>query len=242
MDQLKETKLNSDSIKCQNSNLDYSCGLFNFRPKCLQPLAKKQIFLLVFCLTSVMQGMYFTYIVSVLTTIEKLYQLPSRTTGFIISSVELGQLAGSLSLTYFGGKCHRPRWIGFGILLFAGANLLCSSPHFLLPSDLETTSSSSSSSLTNKLNELAKDEFLIKEKLCSIDSSNLFETDFKKQTKCKDNNEQKSKITFLVTCIFFTSSILVGLGTTTVNTLGIPFIDDNVAAKESPLYFGNFGF
>lgn len=99
------SKLNSTcSIETKTENLDYSCGILNFRPKWLQKLARKQIFLLIFCLTSVFQGMYFTYIVSVLTTIEKLYQLPSRTTGFIISSVEIGQISGSLSLSYFGGK------------------------------------------------------------------------------------------------------------------------------------------
>lgn len=248
---------NSSSIELKNNqndidDLDYSCGLLNFRPKWLQKLAKKQIFLLIFCLTSVFQGMYFTYIVSVLTTIEKLYQLNSRTTGFIISSVEIGQITGSLSLTYFGGKGDRPKWIGFGILLFAFGNMLCSSPHFLLPSELERSiitreSSISNSNLTESLvlnkEQLFKEEFLAKEKLC-LKMDNLNSKDHPSLSKCKDSNEQnkKNKITLLVTIIFTTAAILVGFGTTAVNTLGIPYIDDNVAAKESPLYFGNFQF
>ena len=251
------SRLNNSSLirgHRPDDHLDYSCGLFAFRPKWLQRLARKQIFLLIFCLTSVLQGMYFTYIVSVITTIEKLYHLPSRTTGFIIASVEIGQISGSLTLAYFGGKSHRPRWIGFGILLFAFANLLCSSPHFLLPTELERSGLAAgrpvSSNLTSLASErLAKGEFFAKEKLCAARSDGFLDGIFKKslpdrpnqKVKCNENNEQttsKNKITFLATCIFFTAAILVGFGTTAVNTLGIPYIDDNVENKESPFYFG----
>lgn len=233
-------------------SLDYSCGIFNFRPKWLQKFARKQVFLLVFCLTSVLQGCYFTYIVSVLTTIEKLYQLPSRTTGFIISSVEIGQISGSLSLTYFGTKGgHRPRMIAAGILLFAFANLLCSSPHFFLPSDLESSTLTSRLVNENRTNreQLTRDELLANDKLCSVKDANVFGSlfgtsspDVRLRNRCEGSNEQtnKNKITFFATCIFFTAAILVGFGTTAVNTLGIPYIDDNVAPKESPLYFGKF--
>jgi len=238
------SRLNKSSLLDKKvENLDHSCGLFNFRPKWLQSLARKQIFLVVFCMTSVLQGMYFTYIVSVLTTIEKLYQLPSRTTGFLISSVEIGQISGSLSLTYLGSRGgHRPRMIAAGILLFAFANLLCSSPHFFLPSDLERsalTNRQLDGNLSNK-EQLIKDEFLAKDKLCSVDSlDNVLKSDRVLDSKCNDSNEQKNKnkITFFATCIFFTAAICVGFGTTAVSTLGISYIDDNVESKESPLYF-----
>lgn len=46
-----------------------------------------------------------------------------------------------------------------------------------------------------------------------------------------------SKINTVVFAIFFVSLLGVGMGQTAVNTLGIPYIDDNVASRESPLYF-----
>ena len=49
-----------------------------------------------------------------------------------------------------------------------------------------------------------------------------------------------SKITTIVLAIFFISLLGVGMGQTAVCTLGIPYIDDNVTSRESPLYFGNF--
>lgn len=110
---------------------DDSCGLFSLKPRWMQSLANKKVFLAVFCLTSVLQGMYYTYFVSVLTTIEKLYQIQSKTTGLIMSATEVGQIGGALLLTYYGGQGHRPKWIACGMLVFAAAALFCATPHFL---------------------------------------------------------------------------------------------------------------
>ena len=46
--------------------------------------------------------------------------------------------------------------------------------------------------------------------------------------------------TRVVLAIFFISLLGVGMGQTAVCTLGIPYIDDNVASCESPLYFGEY--
>lgn len=47
-----------------------------------------------------------------------------------------------------------------------------------------------------------------------------------------------SQITSAVLAIFFLSLLGVGVGQTAVSTLGIPYIDDNVASRESPIYIG----
>lgn len=108
------------------------CGLGScYSPGWMQSLASKQMFLAIFCLACVLQGMFYTYFVSVLTTIEKLFQIQSKTTGIIMSATEIGQIGGSLLLTYYGGQGHRPKWIGWGMVLFAASSFLCSLPHFL---------------------------------------------------------------------------------------------------------------
>lgn len=48
--------------------------------------------------------------------------------------------------------------------------------------------------------------------------------------------EAHSQITSVVLAIFFVSLLGVGIGQTAVSTLGIPYIDDNVASRESPIY------
>lgn len=79
----------------------------------------------------VLQGMYYTYFVSVITTIEKLFQIQSKTTGIIMSATEIGQIGSSLLLTYYGGQGHRPKWIAWGMILFAVSSFTCSLPHFI---------------------------------------------------------------------------------------------------------------
>jgi hypothetical protein len=41
-----------------------------------------------------------------------------------------------------------------------------------------------------------------------------------------------------VLAFFFLSLLGIGMGRTAVETLGIPYMDDNVANRESPTYFG----
>lgn len=51
--------------------------------------------------------------------------------------------------------------------------------------------------------------------------------------------EAHSQIRNVILGIFFLSLLFVGIGQTAVSTLGIPYIDDNVASKESAVYIGN---
>lgn len=50
--------------------------------------------------------------------------------------------------------------------------------------------------------------------------------------------EAHSHIRNIILGIFFFSLLFVGIGQTAVSTLGIPYIDDNVASKESAVYIG----
>lgn len=250
---------------------EYSCGLCSIRPNWLQRFANKQTFLTIFCLTSILQGMYYTYFVSVLTTIEKLYQIQSKTTGIIMSATEIGQIGGALLLTYYGGQGHRPRWIACGMLVFALASVLCSTPHYLFGGQAAGAGSlhehTFANGTTNQM--MAGGGPIVADfsaKLCSrfnasslpqlvADSldrgghdklpanqdelvSHALAVTF--PSKCDDPNltANQTKVTQTVLTIFFASLFLIGIGSTAVNTLGIPYIDDNVAPRESPLYFG----
>lgn len=112
------------------------CGLFGCRPKWARNFASTNIFMVVFLLAYILQGMYMTYFVSVITTIEKLFQIKSKTTGFLLSASEMGQISTAMLLTYFAGRGHRPRWIACGMVLFSIAAFACSLPHFIFGKQL----------------------------------------------------------------------------------------------------------
>lgn len=112
------------------------CGLFGCKPKWARSLASTHMFMVVFLLAYILQGMYMTYFVSVITTIEKLFQIKSKTTGFLLSASEMGQISTAMLLTYFAGRGHRPRWIACGMVLFSIAAFACALPHFIFGNEL----------------------------------------------------------------------------------------------------------
>lgn len=235
------------------------CGLGPcFSPAWLQPFASKQMFLAVFCLACVLQGMFYTYFVSVLTTIEKLFQIQSKTTGIIMSATEMGQIGGALLLTYYGGQGHRPKWIGWGMVLFGASAALCSLPHFMFWRTKPNTASSSSlsSMLSPDLQSglslaepmepslLSGPQQLEMDLICrQVENANLSFgpqiSELERNEQCAKSSEQQaiSRTTTVVLAFFFLSLLGIGMGRTAVETLGIPYMDDNVANRESPTYF-----
>ncbi|XP_002026513.2 solute carrier organic anion transporter family member 3A1 [Drosophila persimilis] len=221
-----------------------SCGLFGCRPRWARRFASTHVFMVVFLLAYILQGMYMTYFVSVITTIEKLFQIKSKTTGFLLSASEMGQICTAMLLTYFAGRGHRPRWIACGMVLFSIAAFACALPHFIFGEQLMHSSvilqqqqqvlparSESSSSLMwhNATREM------LNPNLCHLGGNGSLAG-----SECNEERQLEqashSKITVIVLCIFFGSLLSSGIGQTAVATLGIPYIDDNVGSKQSPMY------
>lgn len=227
---------------------DVQCGIGPCRSKWMQIFASKQVFLATFCLSWVLQGMFSTYFVSVITTLEKLFQLQSKTMGIVLSATEIGQIGSSLLLTYYGGQGHRPRWIASSMVLFGVATLACSSPHFLFGHHQYPQAGGAGDSTSDATAAASVDRSFYPSNVC-VDNRGGGKLLPDNQTSpgsvsnsCEDNDhvelqQLQSKNTQIVLAIFFTSLLGVGIGQTAVYTLGIPFIDDNVASRESPLYF-----
>ncbi|KAH0946384.1 hypothetical protein HN011_007180 [Eciton burchellii] len=240
----------SNSLHTEFDDADVSCGWGPCRPHWLQYFATKQAFLVTFCLTWVLQGMYYTYFVSVITTIEKLFQIQSKTTGIIMSATEIGQIGSSLLLTYYGGQGHRPKWIAWGMILFAVSSFTCSIPHFIFGEQLILQNELFSGVEPGADNRGINGTEPIPANLCKFQERNSTLDGWNVSTSIPHTNlakycegdflmEQRiqSKIITVVLAIFFVSLLGVGMGQTAVYTLGIPYIDDNVASRESPLYF-----
>ncbi|XP_060516016.1 solute carrier organic anion transporter family member 74D isoform X2 [Cylas formicarius] len=158
----------------------------------------------------------------------------------IMSATEIGEIGSCLLLTYYGGQGHRPKWIAWGMVLFAVSSFTCSLPHFIYGKQLITA---------NDLTGIIREPNICKAP--NGNSTDYFRNIFNAteyseqmpdiiQTCYEDvvpSHQIHPSVTNIVLAIFFISLLGVGLGQTSVYTLGIPYIDDNVASKESPLYF-----
>ncbi|KAG7249137.1 hypothetical protein CRUP_006547 [Coryphaenoides rupestris] len=153
--------------------------------------------------------------VSVLTTLERRFNLQSADVGVIASSFEIGNLALILFVSYFGAKAHRPRLIGCGGIVMALGALLSALPEFLTNQYeiVETLSSDTGRDVC--LNTSRLEAQLVEDKLCA--------------------NKANTNMMYL---LLIGAQVLLGVGATPVQPLGVSYIDDHVKKKDSSLYIG----
>eukprot|EP00731_Ephydatia_muelleri_P010246 Em0005g832a len=109
------------------------CGIGRFRPKCLQVFATKKFFTFILCVYCLIEGAVTTgFIAVVITSLEKRYQLSSTASSVFFSIFEVAVIVSVVFVTHFGGKGHKPRWLGAGIIVQAAGCLVFALPAFVL--------------------------------------------------------------------------------------------------------------
>lgn len=173
-----------------------------------------KIFLVSECALMLAQGTVGAYLVSVLTTLERRFNLQSADVGVIASSFEIGNLALILFVSYFGAKAHRPRLIGFGGIVMALGAFLSALPEFLTNQYEYKTAEA--------WKEVGRD-------VCS----NLSRREVDDGGSC--GNRANTNMMYL---LLIGAQVLLGIGATPVQPLGVSYIDDHVRKKDSSLYIG----
>ncbi|EHB17808.1 Solute carrier organic anion transporter family member 4A1 [Heterocephalus glaber] len=111
---------------------DTACGWRGFTPECLQVFNTPKGFLFFLCAASFLQGMTVNgFINTVITSIERRYDLHSYQSGLIASSYDIAACLCLTFVSYFGGSGHKPRWLGWGVLLLGAGSLVFALPHFI---------------------------------------------------------------------------------------------------------------
>ncbi|XP_072946988.1 solute carrier organic anion transporter family member 74D-like isoform X2 [Epargyreus clarus] len=215
---VEATPEEQERLATGNNNGSLDCKL----PTPQEPVPRSafhstRVFMLVFLSGWVLQGMFLTYFVSVTTTVEKLFKVESKTTGTLLAATEIGQICTALFLTYLAGRGHRPRWIACMMLVLAVGIIGCVLPHILYGTQLLDVH------LDSNRGGAAP--------VCLIDGNT---------TMCDESQVQstatRSSITAVVIPWLFVCLLVVGVGQTGIATLGIPYVDDNVGSRQSPLY------
>ncbi|KAL6106786.1 slco3a1 [Pungitius sinensis] len=174
-----------------------------------------KIFLVSECALMLAQGTVGAYLVSVLTTLERRFNLQSADVGVIASSFEIGNLALILFVSYFGAKAHRPRLIGCGGIVMALGALLSALPEFLTKQ--------------YKIGKMWRTD--VGRDICSNASSS--EAQLAEDAVC--DNRTNTNMMYL---LLIGAQVLLGIGATPVQPLGVSYIDDHVKKKDSSLYIG----
>ncbi|KAK7086589.1 hypothetical protein SK128_027749 [Halocaridina rubra] len=198
------------------------CGIGPCKPAWLQRFATKEAYMLVYCMVGVVQGLFFTYSVSVISTIEKRFKLTSKQTGILMSGNDIAQIIFALFLAYYGNFGHRPRWLGIGAFFSAASSFTAAMPHLLFgPGEdaIQLASSSRASNISMALNSSAT-----KEELCHFQPS-----------MCDGQSSGESMIGSLI--LLLIAQFFVGISISIFFSLGVSYMDDNINKKSYPLYY-----
>ena len=153
--------------------------------------------------------------VSVLTTLERRFNLQSADVGVIASSFEIGNLALILFVSYFGARAHRPRLIGCGGIVMALGALLSALPEFLTSQ--------------YEVGKMGRND--IGREVCANSSG-------RQAQEAEDTLCQNKANTNMMYLLLIGAQVLLGIGATPVQPLGVSYIDDHVRKKDSSLYIG----
>ncbi|XP_068239487.1 solute carrier organic anion transporter family member 74D-like [Palaemon carinicauda] len=216
----KELEIDDPDMK------DTKCGIGQWEPKWMQRFATKEVYMVFYSIIGLTQGMFFTYTVSVISTIEKRFKLSSKQTGTMLSGNDISQVIFSIILAYYGNYGHRPRWMAIGVLCSALSCFLAAIPHFIYGPGLEairvmqtTTSSVNGSSLF---------EGKQKEELCRTEDDIA--------DPCSDSDGGGESYVGPVVLLFI-SQFMVGITVSLFYTLGVTYLDDNINKKKTPMYY-----
>ena len=209
----QENRRSKAEAKLEDNDDDYDtkCGLGSWHPDWLQFFATPKFFLINFSLVAILQGAYFTYLIGSISTLEKRYAFESKVSGFILIADNLSQMIVSPIIGYIGSRWNRSRLIAIGQVIVGFSSILTAFPYFIYGPGTHLLSETKL--LTNET----------KYEMCSI--KNL-----------EENCDEGKSTVLLAVVIIWIGSCLNGLGYAAFYTVGLPYIDDNVKKKNSPLY------
>ncbi|XP_077627298.1 solute carrier organic anion transporter family member 1A2 isoform X5 [Crocuta crocuta] len=182
-------------------------------------LSKMKMFLLAITCAFVSKTLSGSYMNSMLTQIERQFNIPTSLVGFINGSFEIGNLLLIIFVSYFGTKLHRPILIGVGCVVMGLGCFLQSLPHFLMDRyQYESTVSVSGNLSLNNF-------------LCMENGTQIFRP-------TEDPSECVKEVKSLMWIYVLVGNIIRGIGETPIMPLGISYIEDFAKSENSPLYIG----
>lgn len=189
-------------------------------------------------LVTLQQALSSGYINSVITTIEKRFEIPSSLSGLIASSYEIGNVITVIFVSYLGSRRHIPVWIGIGAVIMGVGSLIFMVPHFTGEANPGINLDNKTSDNICKLVSVREQEMGLSHLL---GQSGLSNPPLAPHNKLRGDNCISSKpTTFGPVLLFVVAQLLLGIGGSPLFTLGTTYVDDHVKKESSSMYIGKF--
>lgn len=189
----------------------YKCGIGKFRPSWLQEFCTITWFTVFASILTFLQGVYFGYLLGILTTIEKRFEIRSQYSGALLSCWDAGYCVTILIIGHFASRINKPRWIAMGVTLIALCNFGLALPNFVF------------GPLSPNNRAVHSDLNSVKSGLCGANES---ETTSNQLNMANTNDYAYWMIAFF--------QIVIGIASAPAVTLVFVYVDDNCSKKRSP--------
>lgn len=190
--------------------------------------------LAILSLYAVGQAAMSSYQMSVITTLEKRFQIGTTRIGWLIGASDLGGIVAILFASYFGSKGNASRVLAVSAVGVALSAVIYVFPYFIYGPKLSTQELSgitSKQALQNSSNSQAADF-----RTCSGLAANASAAEHEKEAQKEgliSNTESIVGFTFMVV-----GRVFLGMFSSPLFSVGISFIDDMVGSRRSGIYIG----
>ncbi|XP_067011067.2 solute carrier organic anion transporter family member 74D [Anabrus simplex] len=197
-----------------------TCGIGPFRAQWMQRFANKKAFVFLYGLLGCIFSASHAYFNGTITTLEKRFKIPSRTTGIITVGNDMSQLLISVFISYYAGRRHRPRWIALGIYTVVLFCILTALPHILYGPGEDALA------LTLEYGAVV-----------DRNTSTELMTREKQKTLCRPGEGvscEEEEGSFAPQVLLFIANFVAGIGGSLYYTLGVTYMDDNIKRSKTP--------
>ncbi|KAK9758932.1 Kazal-type serine protease inhibitor domain [Popillia japonica] len=199
-----------------------TCGFWIFKGSFLQRFANKKAFVFLYGIVGCLFSASYSYNSGTITTLEKRFKIPSRTTGIISVGNDISQLFVSVILSYYAGTKHRPRWMALGLYTVVLFCLMTALLHWLYGA--------------------GEDALLLTTEFGARYDENITKEVFEKEQRkslCHARNRTSAECeslegSYAPQIILFSAQFISGMGAPLYYTLGISYMDDNIKKSKTP--------
>ncbi|XP_032077342.1 solute carrier organic anion transporter family member 1A2 isoform X2 [Thamnophis elegans] len=183
-------------------------------------MSKLKVFLILLYFAYLTKTMSGAYINSMLTQIERRFNIPAYLVGVLNGAFEMGDLLVIVFVSYLGSKLHRPRMIGLGCAAMGLGCVLIALPHFLMGRYQYESSASSSDNVSSSM------------AVCLANQSDMYQSSLLPSKECEEQEGSLMWVSVLI------GNIIRGIGEAPIAPLGISYVEDFARAENSPFYIG----
>ena len=212
-------KVNNDRKSFQLDNSLVACGVGPCKPSCVQRLATIHAFTVNVFVINLIYTAEFAYLLGVIRTIEKRFELQSVQTGALLSTVDITTTCLVIFVGYLGDRAHKPRILSVMMSLIGLAQIFFfAGPYFYLsPSAALYETESTMDNMT----EIS---------LCG-------EHEIQDKSHCNEDQKTKEGNDYAYSLFMF-GAVLVGIGGSSCVSMVFGYIDENIHKEDSAIYIG----